>query len=81
MIKYFIAFLADEVRADGEVLFPARYLGWYAEKQIFVAAHKRLYVTAWEKLEDAKEEAQKLRQAYPGYADRIMVGSYVSNLA
>lgn len=78
MIKYFIAFLADEVRADGEVLFPARYLGWYADKRIFVAAHKRLYVTTWNDLEDAKEAARKLRAEFPDYAGRIMVDSYIS---
>lgn len=78
MIKYYVAFLAGAVRVDGEEVFPARFLGWYADKRIFVAAHKRLYVTTWNDLEEAKEEARKLREEFPDYAENIMVDSYVS---
>ena len=78
MIKYYVAFLADAVQADGEEIFPARFLGWCADKRIFVAAHTRLYVTTWNDLEEAKEEARKLREEFPDYADGIMVDSYVS---
>lgn len=78
MIKYYVAFLADAVRVDGEEVFPARFLGWYEDKRIFVAAHKRLYVTTWNDLEDAKEAARKLREEFPDYAENIMVDSYVS---
>lgn len=78
MIKYFVEFLTDAIVIDGQEVVPAKYLGWYAEKRVFTSAHKKLYVTTWNTPEEAQEEARKLREEFPEFADKIGVGSYVS---